>query len=435
MKRCEVVILALMFTLGIATIAVAQDAEQRALRSRVEERFDVVPLTDGIALTPKTRTRDVRLIEVSRGVISINGTPVTGSELTDRLGSDAQTIVRLSYLTADQRRELFGGPGAKAAPQLESRRSNGEDRPDGRRRSGRERVRIFGDVTVNEDELVDGQAVAVFGDVRVNGEVRQEAVAVLGSVVLGPKAVVRGDAVSVGGRVRRAEGARVEGAVTEVAFADAGIHFNGPWFGPVDFAGFGGLDGVPRLLGSTFRMLLLALFAGIVLVIARGSVERSAERVMDNPPKAMLVGLAAELLFVPVLILTAFVLVITLIGIPLLLLLPFAVLMMVVLAFVGFSGTAYALGQGARRRFGMSGQAAFFDVCFGLLIILSPLLVGRMVGLVGWPGNPLAWLLVLTGTAFEFLAWTTGFGAVLMNTFSRWRGRRQARTLPAPSAT
>src|SRR5687767_4246179 len=114
MKRCEVVILALMFTLGIATIAVAQDAEQRALRSRVEERFDVVPLTDGIALTPKTRTRDVRLIEVSRGVISINGTPVTGSELTDRLGSDAQTIVRLSYLTADQRRELFGGPGAKA---------------------------------------------------------------------------------------------------------------------------------------------------------------------------------------------------------------------------------------------------------------------------------------------------------------------------------
>jgi hypothetical protein len=149
----------------------------------------------------------------------------------------------------------------------------------------------------------------------------------------------------------------------------------------------------------------------------------------------MLVGLAAELLFLPVLILTAFVLVITLIGIPLLLLLPFAVLFLLLLALVGFSGTAYAIGQAARRRFGMSGQAAFFDVCLGLLVILSPLLIGRVVGLAGWPANPLAWLLVLTGTAFEFLAWTTGFGAVLMNTFSRWRSRRQARTTPVTTTT
>jgi hypothetical protein len=135
-----------------------------------------------------------------------------------------------------------------------------------------------------------------------------------------------------------------------------------------------------------------------------------------------------------VLILTAFVLVITLIGIPLLLLLPFAVVLLLVLAFVGFSGTAYAIGQAARRRFGMSGHAAFLDVCLGLLIILSPLLAGRVVGLVGWPADPLAWLLVLIGTAFEFVAWTTGFGAILMNTFSRWRSRR-ARTAPVPTAT
>jgi hypothetical protein len=424
--RCAVAILAFVLTLGIATVALPQDAEQRALRSRVEERYDVVPLTDGIALTPKSRTGNVRIIEISQGVISMNGTPVSGRELNDRLGNDAQMMMRLSYLTADQRRELFGGPGAKAAE-----RDSSVDR----RRAGRERVRIFGDVSVNEDEAVDGQAVAVFGDVRVNGEVRQEAVAVLGSVVLGPKAIVHGDVVSVGGRVRRAEGSRVEGAVTEVSFADTGLRIE-PWVGrTIPLFGFGGLDGLPRLLGSTFRMLLLALFAGIVLVIARGSVERSAERVMDNPPKAMLVGLAAELLFLPVLILTAVVLVITLIGIPLLLLLPFAVLMLLVLAFVGFSGTAYALGQGARRRFGMSGQAAFFDVCFGLLIILSPLLAGRVVGLAGWPGNPLAWLLVLSGTAFEFLAWTTGLGAVLINTFSRWRGRRLARAAPVATAS
>jgi hypothetical protein len=434
MKRSAIAILAVVLTVVPVTVASPQDADQRALRARVEQRYDVIPLAEGIALTPKSRTRDVRLIEISEGVISINGTPVSGRELRERLGDDAALVLPLSYLTTEQRRELFGGPGAKATPRVEPRRSTDEARtPEGRRRSGRERVRIFGDVNVAEDEAIDGQVVAVFGDVRVNGEVRQEAVAVLGAVVLGPKAVVHGDVVSVGGRVRRAEGARVEGAVTEVSFAESGLRFNGPWFGPVEV--FNGYTGLPRLLGSTFRMMLLALFAGIALVLARGSVERSAERVMDNPPKAMLVGLTAELLFLPVLILTAFVLVITLIGIPLLLLLPFAVLMLLLLAFVGFSGTAYAIGQAARRRFGMSGQAAFFDVCLGLLIILSPLLVGRIVGLAGWPANPMAWLLVLTGTAFEFVAWTTGFGAVLMNTFSRWRARRQARTTPVPTTS
>lgn len=422
MRRWAIAVPALVLALGTAHVASPQPAERDDLRSRVEERYNVVPLADGIALTPKTRTRDVRLIEISQGVITINGTPVSGRELRDRLGDDAAFILPLSYLTDDQRRELFGGPGATAAPRSPDGESSGR-----LRRSGRERVRIFGDVIVNEDEAIQGQAVAVFGNVRVNGEVGQEAVAVLGSVNLGPKALVRGDVVSVGGRVRRAEGARVEGDVTEVSFADSGMRLNvGPWFGPVEL--FGGYNGVPRLVGSTFRMLLLGLFAGIVLVMARGSVERSAERVADNPPKAMLVGLAAELLFLPVLILTVFVLMITLIGIPLLLLLPFAVLMLLVLAFVGFSGTAYAIGQGVRRRFGMSGQAAFLDVSLGLVIILSPLLAGRIVGLAGWPADPLSWLLILTGTAFEFLAWTTGFGAVLMNTFSRWRAKRHART-------
>jgi hypothetical protein len=437
MKRWTTVVRALVLA-GVVSMTVGTAASQdsaddrRALRARLEDRYQIVTIEDGLALVPKKRTNDVRLVEVSKGVITVNGTVVTGQELRERVGSDADLIVRLSYMPVDQRRELFGGRGATAVPSRSDRRASQETASDPvrARESHGSRVRIFGDVFVNEDESIRDQAVAVIGSVRIDGEVGQEVVAVLGSVDLGPKAVVRGDVVSVGGRVRRAPGAQVRGGVTEVSLGDAGAHVGvGPWFGPFDMPFRGpAFEGFPRLLGSTFRMMVLALFAGIALVVARGSVERSAERVVDNPPKALLVGLAAELLVVPVFVLTAVVFVITLIGIPLLLLLPFAVIMLLLFALVGFTGTAYAIGQAAGRRFGIGGRAAFFDICLGLVVLLSPLLLGRLVGLVGWPANPFAWLLVLTGTAFEFVAWTTGFGAVLINTFSRWRARRVART-------
>jgi hypothetical protein len=173
------------------------------------------------------------------------------------------------------------------------------------------------------------------------------------------------------------------------------------------------------------------MFGGIAFVLARGSVDGSAQRVSDNTPKALLVGLAAELLFAPVLALTALVLAVSIVGIPLLLLLPFVVLALILMAIAGFAGTAAAFASGARRRLGLGAQPGFVDVLLGIVLILSPLLIGRFIAIGGGPAEPFAWLLVTGGIAFEFLAWTTGFGAVLMNSFSRWRARRAART-PAP---
>ena len=406
--------------------------ETAALRGRIQQHYDLVPLTDGIALRPKSRGGDVRLIEISEGVIAINGVPVSGRELRERAGSDADTILRLSYLGADQRRALFADPEPRAGSRAEGRNGSRQFPPprEGGRHSRGERVRIFGDVVVEEDETIENQVVAVLGSVRVNGEVGQEVVAVLGSVDLGPKAVVRGDVVSVGGRVRRAPGAQIQGGMTEISIGGATRHLSvGPWFGPGDIH-LAGFDGFPRLLGSAARLLLLVLLGGVALVVARGSVERSAERIAENPPKATLVGLTAGLLAAPVFVLTAFVLIITLIGIPLLLLLPFAAIWLILLALVGFTGAACVVGRAVRRRFGIGGgEGAFLNVSFGLLAILSPLLLGRMLGIATWPDNPLSWLFVGIGTAVEFLAWATGFGAVLMNTFTRWRARRVARTV------
>jgi hypothetical protein len=301
------------------------------------------------------------------------------------------------------------------------------------RRSG-DRVRVFGSVVVEEGEAIDGEVVAVMGSARIDGEVRRDVVAVLGGVELGPRAIVHGDVVSVGGRVRKAEGAQVRGNETEVSPGAFGprVHFV-PWgqgWGPFTFGPFGALT---RLIGTTFRLVLLALVAGLALVLARRAVEGSAQRIADEPVRTTLVGLLAWALFVPVFVLAAVVLSISIIGIPLLILLPFAAFILVLMAIVGFSGTASAVGQRTRRRFGMSTPSAFADVCLGIVIILLPVLVGRVIALAGWTVSPIVFLLVATGVAVEFLAWSSGFGAVLTNVFSRWQAKRAARASGAIS--
>jgi hypothetical protein len=409
-------------------------SDQQALRSRLEQRFDVVQLTNGVGLRPKSRMGDVRLVEITDGAILINGTAVTGRELKERLGSDADAVLQLSYLSPEARREAFEPrqPDEPVEAQQPPEPPAREELPSMRRprQSHGDRVRIFGDVTVKEDESVGGEVVAVIGSVRVDGEVGQQVVAVLGSVDLGPKAVVGGDVVSVGGRVRRADGAQIRGSVTEVSLADPNVRINfepifgwrGPYF-------FDELAAVPRLVGTGFRFLLLVMLVSIALVVARPAVEASAQRVTDSPIQTTLVGLAAEIMLAPALIVTIFVLAISIIGIPLLLLIPFALLVLVLMALLGFSGTVYAVGQWARRRFGIGGSPPFVDVILGVTIILLPVLIARLVALAGWPGTPLSILFLMFGFGVEFVAWASGFGAVLTNGFRRWQARRAGRSI------
>jgi hypothetical protein len=274
------------------------------------------------------------------------------------------------------------------------------------------------------------------GSAHVDGVVGDQVVAVLGSVDLGPHAVVRGDVVAVGGRVRRAPGAQVHGDVTEVSLADMGGRINGVhWFGgwgPIYL--WGDFGAFARLVFSGFRFVLLAFLACIALLVARRSVEGSAQRVIENPVKATVVGIVAGLLFGPTMILTVIVLAISIIGIPLLILMPFAVLVLLLMALVGFSGAAYAVGQWTRRRFGGGAQAPFLDVCLGVAVILMPVLLGRVVGLAGWPISPLSFLLLAIGIGVEFLAWSSGFGAVLTNAFGHWQAKRAMRAPTPPAA-
>lgn len=462
MKPRNVLLLLVALTLAAAPAVRAgqlTEDEQRSLRDRIQARYDVVPLSDGVALRPKSRTKDVRLIEVEDGSILINGATVTGRELRERIGADADLILRLSYIGSKEHRAMFQEEPKLEEPRVEEPRLDERgpefERPRDVERYGParanqlwgDRVRVFGDVTVARDEEIMGEVVAVFGSVNVDGAVRQEVVSVFGSIELGPEAFVRGDVVAVGGRVIRAPGSRTGSGVSEISLSEISLgnpdfRMNIPpvfrgWGGPLHWFG-GEFAAVPRLIGTIVRLGLILLVAGMALLIARPSVEGAAERVSDSPIKATLVGLTAQLLIIPVLLLTALLLVMTVIGIPLIALLPFVVLFMVLLAIVGFTGTASAVGGWALRRIGVS-AAPFAEVTVGVLLLLSPLLVGRIFAVAGWTMTPIAVLLISLGFIIELLAWSSGFGAALSNSYARWRARRTIRrngtTPAAPTVT
>src|SRR5688500_180548 len=252
MKRT---ILSLVLAICAAASTGAQAPDRTALRDRLQARFDVVPITGGVALTPKTRRADVRLIEVS-DAIAINGDVVSGAELRQRLGADADAILQLSYLDAEARRSMF----PKAGPARDTPVTRSDPDEIRRRRGGShgDRVRVFGDVRVPEGDEVNGQVVAVFGSARVDGVVRDQVVSVFGTVTLGPRAVVHGDVVSVGGIVNRAAGSEVRGAVTEVAVGRGFRHDALPWMAGIGLLG-DGFVGFPRLVASSFRLLLMMI--------------------------------------------------------------------------------------------------------------------------------------------------------------------------------
>ena len=105
--------MAVMLVAGRSSLAAQTAAERQALGSQIEQRFDVLPVQDGVVLRPKDDSRGVRSIDLTGGAIAIDGEPVTGAELRRRLDADADLILRLSYLEAPEQRALFEPRGPR----------------------------------------------------------------------------------------------------------------------------------------------------------------------------------------------------------------------------------------------------------------------------------------------------------------------------------
>jgi hypothetical protein len=423
-----------------ATPSAAQGApggagsDLQALRSRIERRFQILPLANGVLLTPRFKAA-ARSVELADGTIAVDGAPVTGAELREKLGADADLILQVSYLDPVSRRSLAGISPVPATPQTpqvpdtpqtpaitpEPERQRGDDaRPRVPRSKRREAVvRIGGSVKVASDERVTDDVVVVGGSADVDGQVDGDLVVVGGSATLGPNADIRSDVTVIGGALNQDPKAYVGGKVQNVGFGE--IPFGGDWgrrrawrnWDPV-----GRFRPVARFMGTAVRVGLLMLFSALVLFVARTPVERIAERAAAEPLKSWVVGFLAEILFVPILILTVFVLAVSIIGIPLLLLVPVAIVGAMLAFLVGFTGVAYYVGRLLESRVEQLRARPYASTLAAILVIVSPLLLARLVGLTGELGF-IVGILVAVGVVVEYLAWTTGLGAAALVRFAK----------------
>jgi hypothetical protein len=425
-----------------AYIVHAQTATAAELRMQLSSRYDIVALQQGIALVPKTANPRVRMIQVINGAVTVDGDTLTAAQLRDRLGADAAPVVQLTYLSAAEQRQL-AAPEGTAAPEAPptgappptastpSPASPVPPAPEPPARSVERKgdvVRIGGGaVNVAQNERVEGDVVAIGGPVTVDGEVTGDVVGVGGGLTLGPHAVVRGEVTAVGGPFTRDPQAQVFGKINEIGIGASGqtippynINMRNILFGTL-------ASRVQRFVTTIVRVLMFILFGLIVMAVGQRPVQQIAARIGAEPVRSGLMGLLAEILFVPVLVVTILALVISIIGIPLLVLVPFAIILIGIVMLVGYTGTAYMVGAWTLDKFGRADRNPYLIAAVGVVVIAGLTLIGRLFALaVGGVGAPF----YIAGYVLEYLAWTVGFGAAIQT----WIHMRRGPAVP-PMAT
>ncbi len=454
--------------------APAASAESRqSLRQTLERSYEVLPLHNGVVLRPRKERLGVRTIEVSGDTIAVNGERVTEGVLRAWLAADADPVLRLHRLPARERQALFGMPSGAGSPAPEAAAeqageteipaegdlpAEGElpaetvevpeteipeapeppeppgtsDEADYPASTTGSKVNLFGDITVDKDELAE-EAVAILGTVRVEGEVSRDVTAVGGSVIingrvgggvtavgggvrLGPEAVVDGDVTSVGGSVVRAEGSQVHGQTSEVAMVpshrddnwdDIDISFR-PWSPFVS-----GMDLFWRLAGVG----VLALLVCLVLLVARGTIEKVELRVAREPWLAGGVGLLTIVILALALVPVTILLIITIVGCALIALYPFLIIALWLAAFVGYSAVALRVGRFLEARFSRSFGSPYSAAMVGVIAIEALSILGAVISLGGGFLDFIAFVVLTVGFLVQFVAWIVGFGAVLLARF------------------
>lgn len=188
--------------------------------------------------------------------------------------------------------------------------------------------------------------------------------------------------------------------------------------GPLHYVGEG-LAGIFSTL-VTYAVLFAIAF-GVIMFGGRRYIEAVGDTARQAPGRSLLVGLAASFLLVPVFILGILALIISIVGIPAVLLWAPGFPVAVVLAcLLGYIGVAHAAGEAvAERRFYVTdwfqrGNSYYF-LLSGLGVLLAFFLAASVVHMAGRWLSVISGLLTFLGVVTTIAAVLVGFGAVLIS--------------------
>jgi hypothetical protein len=260
--------------------------------------------------------------------------------------------------------------------------------------------------------------IAVLDQLDVFGTIDGDAVVLGGDIVVHEGGTITGDALAVGGTVRL-DGGIVEG---EMRALDRALV---PRATPTT-SSFGAL--IDRLQATMGFLIMMVLLGFATLVFAEERLRNVTSAIEGRYGRSLLIGLLAEVSFVPLLIIVPVLLVVTIIGI---VVIPFAVAAIVVgmiaLAALGFLAVSRVTGQALTRRSAPASVrgAELRAMLAGLFFFAALWLAG---GLLGW--------IPILGTLINALAFvvtwaaaTVGLGAAIVT-----RGGKRPRVPTTPES-
>lgn len=286
-------------------------------------------------------------------------------------------------------------------------------------------IRVGKSYHLPADQVATSAIVVIGGAATLEGRVDDDVVVIGGDVIIGPTAVIWGDVTAVGGEVRTDDSARLFGEVHRVSASWPAIRITMADWWSLDRAwwawfGFG---------ATLFRLTLTAIGIGLLALVAPMWIRTIQHRAARAPLASGFLGVIVQLLFVPALVIASVALVLSIVGIPLLVLVPFLLAGFVVVWLAGFAGVAGQVGNRLRASRGHP-AVPFLDAMLGLALIASFTVIGHVLALGPSFMGPAAAAFVSAGLIIEYLAWTVGLGAVLATPFVN--GQRAFSPPPIP---
>lgn len=292
-------------------------------------------------------------------------------------------------------------------------------------------LRVLRSYTLPAGSVASEPIVVIGGTATIDGRTEDDVVVIGGTLRVGPTAVIRGDAVSVGGEMIVDPSAEITGQVDETVVLWPDFDFGWgalpeAWWAAASF-------------GATLLRLGIVLMVSLLVTwLAPDWSDRIGSRLSDAAGSSLFLGIAAQLLFVPVVIVVSILLLVSIIGIPVLFLgLPIFFAAAALVWTAGFAGVVGRLGARLRGQRPGRSSSPTLDLLTGFAAVSALTVIAHFMTLGPWWTDPMSFGARAAGFVVEWTVWTMGLGAALTSFLGRRSDVPPAIPIiaaPAPSA-